>query len=374
MKDSFEYDYLIVGSGIFGAVFAYEMQKRDKKCLVIDKRHHIGGNVFTKKIENIDVHLYGPHIFHTNDKNIWDYINSFAEFNNFINSPLARCGNKLYNLPFNMNTFYQMWGCTNPEKAKEIIEKQISDVNISTPENLEEQAINMIGSDLYNLFIKGYTQKQWGRHPKYLPPSIIKRIPVRYTFNNNYFNDKYQGIPVNGYTEIIEKMLDRVTIKLGIDYFKYKSELDSKCAKVLYTGPIDQLFEYQFGKLEYRSLRFEHSILDIPDYQGNAIVNYSDIDIPFTRIIEHKHFNYCTQPHTVLTKEYPANYNLRNEPFYPINDEKNNIIFKKYESLLQNNRDRLLVGGRLGKYKYYDMHQVIASSLKLVKHEYLNYG
>ncbi len=361
-----EFDFLIVGSGLFGAVFANEATKIGKKCLVIDKRSHIGGNVYTKKINEINVHYYGAHIFHTNDKDIWDYINTFSEFNRFTNSPLANYKGKLFNLPFNMNTFYQLWGITSPAEAKNIIEKQISEFGVKNPTNLEEQALSLVGKDIYEVLIKEYTEKQWGKKATELPSFIIKRLPLRYTFDNNYFNDKYQGIPVDGYTKIIEKMLEGSTIKLNTDYFSDRNYFDSLADTIIYTGKIDEFYDYQFGKLEYRSLIFDHQILKIDNFQGNAVVNYNDKDTPYTRVIEHKHFEFGTQKGTVITKEYPADGNNNEDPFYPINDDKNQLIYQQYKqkSIKEKN---ILFGGRLAEYRYYDMHQIIASALSLAK-------
>ncbi|HEY8419258.1 MAG TPA: UDP-galactopyranose mutase, partial [Clostridia bacterium] len=300
------YDYLIVGAGLFGAVFAHEATKRGKRCLVIDKRNHIGGNVYTQEIEGINVHVYGAHIFHTNDKEVWDYVNSFAEFNRYTNSPIARYKDEIYNLPFNMNTFYAMWGAKTPQEAKEIIARQVQEAGITQPRNLEEQAISLVGTDIYNKLVKGYTEKQWGKDARELPPFIIKRLPVRFTFDNNYFSDRYQGIPIGGYTQIIEKMLSGCDVKLNADYFENKPYYDSIAEKIVYTGSIDRYFDYCYGELEYRSLRFETEIIDTDNYQGNAVVNYTEREIPYTRIIEHKHFEFGTQPKTVITREYPA--------------------------------------------------------------------
>jgi len=316
------YDYLIVGAGLFGSVFAYEMNKSGKKCLVIDKRNHIGGNIYTENIEGINVHKYGAHIFHTSNKEIWDYINGFVEFNNFINSPIAVYKNELYNLPFNMNTFSKMWNIKTPSEAKKIIDIQKKEARILEPQNLEEQAISLVGKDIYEKLIKGYTEKQWGKNATDLPAFIIKRLPVRYTYNNNYFNDRYQGIPVGGYTTIIEKMLDGIEVKLNVDFFENKEEMLKSAKKVVFTGPIDKFYDYCFGKLEYRSLMFENEILDTDNFQGNAVVNYTEREVPYTRIIEHKHFEFGNQEKTVITKEYPLNWTEETEPYYPINIRK----------------------------------------------------
>ncbi|HEY8443698.1 MAG TPA: UDP-galactopyranose mutase [Clostridia bacterium] len=363
-----KYDYLVVGAGLFGSVFAYEAVKKGKKCLVIDKRDHIGGNIYTQEIEGINVHVYGAHIFHTNDKEIWDYINSFADFNRFTNSPVARYKDELYNLPFNMNTFYAMWGVKTPKEAQEIIARQVKEAGITQPKNLEEQAISLVGTDIYYKLIKGYTEKQWGKDARELPPFIIKRLPVRFTFDNNYFSDCYQGIPIGGYTQIIKKMLAECDIKLNADYFDDKAYYDSLAEKILYTGSIDRFFDYRFGELEYRSLRFETEVLDTDNYQGNAVVNYTEREIPYTRIIEHKHFEFGTQPKTVITREYPAAWSKGEEAYYPINDEKNNALYEKYRQLALT-RPKVIFGGRLGLYKYLDMHQVIRLALNAAREE-----
>lgn len=356
-----KYDLLIIGSGLFGSVFAHEANKEGLKCLVIDKRSHFGGNVYCEKIEDINVHKYGAHIFHTNDKKIWEYINQFADFNNYINSPISISKGKVYNLPFNMNTFYQLWGNRNPEEVKKIIEEQIKEFGVENPKNLEEQALSLVGKDVYETLIKEYTEKQWGRKATELPTFIIKRLPVRFTFDNNYFNDKYQGIPEGGYTKIIEKMLEGVEVTLNTNYFDNKKYFDSIANKVVFTGKIDEYFDFQFGPLEYRSLRFENEILETSNFQGNAVVNYNDIETPYTRIIEHKHFEFGKQTKTVITKEYPENWSLEKEAYYPINDETNQEKYLKYKNLAD--QSNVLFGGRLAEYKYYDMHQIIASAL-----------
>lgn len=361
-----KYDYLIVGAGLFGSIFAYEAHKRGKKCLVIDKRSHIGGNIYTKEIEGINVHMYGPHIFHTNNKEVWDYINQFAEFNRYTHCPIAIYKGEVYNLPFNMNTFNKLWGVKTPAEAKTKIAEQIAEYNITQPKNLEEQAIMLVGKDIYERLIKGYTEKQWGTKATELPASIIKRLPVRFIYDNSYFDDRYQGIPVGGYTRIIEKMLEGIEVRLNTDFFEYRAELENLADKIVYTGMIDQFYNYKFGVLEYRSLKFEHEILDVANYQGNAVVNYTDYEIPYTRIIEHKHFEYGNQPKTVITKEYPAKWDKGNEPYYPINNERNNEIYKKYEQLAKQERN-VIFGGRLAEYKYYDMDDVIEQALKCVK-------
>lgn len=362
------YDYLIVGSGLFGAVFAHEAKKAGKKSLVIDKRQHRGGNVYCKEIEGINVHWYGAHIFHTNDKEIWDYVNQFAEFNRYTNSPIANYYGELYNLPFNMNTFYQLWGTRTPEEAQKKIAEQIAGLNIKEPKNLEEQALLLVGTDIYEKLIKHYTEKQWGRKATELPPFIIKRLPVRFTFDNNYFNDKYQGIPIGGYNKIIEGLLEGVETRVNVDFFAEREELSLLADKIVFTGKIDEYFDYRFGELEYRSLRFENETLDMPNYQGNAVVNYNDAETPFTRIIEHKHFEFGTQPKTVITREYPVLGGRGVEPYYPVNDEKNNATFKKYQALAES-ETRVIFGGRLAEYRYYDMHQVIGSALVKAKRE-----
>jgi UDP-galactopyranose mutase len=357
------YDYLIVGSGLFGSVFAHEAKKKGKKCLVIDRRNHLGGNIFCENVEGINVHKYGAHIFHTNDKTIWDYVNSFVEFNRYTNSPMAVYKDELYNLPFNMNTFYQLWNVRTPQEVKEKIQSQIEESGIKDPQNLEEQAISLVGTDIYYKLIKGYTEKQWGRDARELPAFIIKRLPVRFTYDNNYFNDKYQGIPIGGYNKLAEGLLEGIEVKLNIDYFENKEYWDSQADKLVFTGKIDQYYGYQFGQLEYRSLKFEHETHDLENYQGNAVINYTEREVPYTRIIEHKHFEYGTQPKTVTTKEYPEEWNTEKEPYYPINDAKNTEMYKRYEQLAKAD-NHIVFGGRLAEYKYYDMHQVIGSALK----------
>lgn len=364
-----KYDYLVVGSGLFGAVFAHEANKRGKKCLVIDKRSHKGGNVYCENINGINVHKYGPHIFHTNDKDIWDYVNQFAEFNNYINMPMAHAKGKLYNLPFNMNTFYQLWGVKTPTEAKAIIDKQIEKYGVKNPTNLEEQALSLVGKDIYDILIKEYTEKQWGKKATELPAFIIKRLPVRYRFDNNYFNDKYQGIPIGGYNKIIEGLLEGIETRVNVEFFKNRTELESLADKVVYTGKIDEFYNYKHGQLEYRSLSFEDEILDQENYQGDALINYSDKEVPFTRIIEHKHFEFGKQKHTVITKEYPENWTPEKEAYYPINNEQNQKIFQFYKKLSEK-EENYIFGGRLAEYRYYDMHQVIASALTTVKKEF----
>jgi len=360
-----KYDYLIVGAGLFGAIFAYEMNKIGKKCLIIEKRDHIGGNVFTENLENINVHKYGAHIFHTNNKKIWDYINQFANFNRYTNSPIANYNGELYNLPFNMNTFYQMWGVKTPDQAKAKIKEQRYNANINNPKNLEEQAISLIGQDIYEKLVKGYTEKQWGKKCTDLPSFIIKRLPVRFTFDNNYFNDLYQGIPIGGYTQIIEKMLENIEVKLKTDFFDNREHWSNIADKIIFTGMIDQYYDYCYGELEYRGLNFYHETLNMENYQGNAVINYTDSKTPYTRIIEHKHFENSLSSKTIITKEYPKTWVRGDEAYYPINDEKNTKLFEKYYNLAKK-EDNVIFGGRLGMYKYFDMWQVIDESLKLV--------
>ncbi len=363
-----KYDYLIVGSGLFGSIFAYEAKKRGKKCLVIDKRSHIGGNIYTEEIEGINVHKYGAHIFHTSNKEVWEYINKFAEFNRYTNSPIANYKGEIYNMPFNMNTFNKLWGVITPEEAKNKIEEEKKESNIDEPKNLEEQAIKLIGKTIYEKLVKGYTEKQWGKKATELPSFIIKRLPVRFTYDNNYFNDIYQGIPIGGYTKIIEKMLAGIDVKLNVDFFQNREELENIADKIVFTGMIDKFYNYKFGELEYRSLRFETEIKDIENYQGNAVVNYTDYETPYTRIIEHKHFEYGTSAKTIITREYPDNWTSEKEPYYPINNEKNNTLFEKYNELA-NKEEKIIFGGRLGSYKYYDMDKVIAEALNCVENE-----
>lgn len=363
-----KYDYLIVGSGLFGSIFAYEANKRGKKCLIIDKRNHIGGNIYCKEVEGINVHEYGAHIFHTSNKEVWNYINQFAEFNRYTNSPVAIYKDELYNLPFNMNTFNKLWGVKTPAEAKAKIEEQLAETNITEPKNLEEQAIKLIGKDIYEKLIKGYTEKQWGTRATELPSFIINRLPVRFTYDNNYFNDTYQGIPIGGYTKIIEKMLEGIEVRLETDFFNNREEFEEIADKIVFTGMIDEFYNYEFGTLEYRSLRFEHEILDEENHQGNAVVNYTEYEVPYTRIIEHKHFEYGTQQKTVITREYPAKWSKGDEPYYPINNERNNNMYAKYKELADKERN-VIFGGRLAQYKYYDMHHVIEQALNTVKKE-----
>lgn len=357
------YDYLIVGAGLFGAVFAHEAYKKGRTCLVIDKRNNIGGNIYTESTEGINVHKYGAHIFHTSDKQIWDYVNRFAEFNNYINSPVAVYKDELYNLPFNMNTFSRMWNIKTPEQAKEIIASQIADLGITEPHNLEEQALSLVGRDVYEKLIKGYTEKQWGRDCKELPAFIIKRLPLRFVYDNNYFNDRYQGIPIGGYTAIIEKMLEGIEVRTGTDYFDFIRDNKNIARKTIFTGMIDEYYGYCYGPLQYRSVRFETEVLDCENYQGNAVVNYTDREVPYTRIIEHKHFEFGKQPKTVISREYSSEWKQGMEPYYPVNNEENNALYEKYRELADK-ESSVIFGGRLGQYKYYDMDKVIAAALE----------
>lgn len=365
------YDYLIVGAGLFGSVFAHEMKKRGKKCYIIDKREHIAGNIYTEERLGISVHRYGAHIFHTSDREIWDYVGQFAEFNHYINSPVAIYKDELYNLPFNMNTFSKLWNIKTPAQAKAKIAEQIAELSIENPKNLEEQALSLVGRDVYEKLVKGYTEKQWGRSCAELPAFIIRRLPVRFTYDNNYFTDRYQGIPIGGYTQIVEKLLEGTPVKLGVTYREFVA---GKCGedsfdKVLYTGMIDEYFDYCLGELQYRSLRFEEELLEECDnYQGNAVVNYTAREVPYTRIIEHKHFEFGTQPCTVITREYPAVWERGDEPYYPINDERNSQLYERYVQLAAAEKN-VLFGGRLGQYKYYDMDKVIAEALKMAESE-----
>ena len=361
-----KFDFLIVGAGLFGATAAHVLTRRGKRCLVIDKRPHIGGNVYTENVNGVNVHKYGAHIFHTSNKDVWDFVNSFIEFNRYTNSPVANYKGKLYNLPFNMNTFYQMWGVTTPEQAAAKIEEQRRESGIINPRNLEEQAISLIGKDIYYTLIKDYTEKQWGRKATELPAFIIRRLPVRFTFDNNYFNDKYQGIPIGGYTKLVEKLLGEIEVKLDTDYFENRKYFDSIADKVIYTGEIDRYFDYRFGHLEYRTVSFETELLEgVANYQGNAVVNYTDAETPYTRIIEHKHFEFGNQPDTVISKEYSKEWMPGDEPYYPVNDERNGALYAQYKALADA-QERVLFGGRLAEYKYYDMHQVIIRALNLV--------
>jgi len=362
------YDYLIVGAGLFGSIFAYEAKKRGKSSLVIEKRPHVGGNIYCENIEGINVHKYGAHIFHTSDKEVWEYVNQFAEFNNYVNSPMANYKGQLYNLPFNMNTFYQLWGTTTPEQVKQKIKEQVDELNIQEPKNLEEQALMLVGTDIYEKLIKGYTEKQWNRSAKELPAFIIKRLPVRFRFDNNYFNDKYQGIPIGGYNKIIERLLNGVEVRLNTDFFENGNELRKEARKIVFSGMIDQYFDYKLGTLEYRSLNFEHQVLDCNNYQGNAVINYTDDETPYTRIIEHKHFEFGEQQKTVITKEYPSDWEKGDEPYYPINDERNNRLYERYLELAKTEKN-VIFGGRLADYKYYDMDKVIRRTLDVVREE-----
>lgn len=362
------FDYLIVGAGLYGAVFAHQAKAAGKTVLVIDKREHIAGNVYTKEVEGIHVHEYGAHIFHTNNKEVWNYVNRFAEFNRFTNAPVANYKGELYSLPFNMYTFNQMWGVVTPAEAAAKIEAQKKAAGITEPKNLEEQAISLVGFDIYQKLIKGYTEKQWGRPCTQLPAFIIKRLPVRLTFDNNYFNALYQGIPMGGYTKMVENMLDGIAVRLGVDYLSDKQNLDALARKVVYTGPIDAYFDFRLGYLEYRSVRFDTEVLDIPNFQGNAAVNYTDRETPWTRIIEHKWFEFGTQPKTVISREYSSEWKPGDEPYYPVNDEKNSQLYSQYKSLAEKEA-KVIFGGRLGEYKYYDMDAVIASALECSKKE-----
>lgn len=364
-----QYDYLIVGAGLFGAVFAHEANRAGKRCLVIDKRNHRGGNIYCENVEGIHVHKYGAHIFHTDNKEIWDYVNQFVEFNRYTNSPLASFEGKLYNLPFNMNTFYQLWGVKTPAEAKEKIKEQRKEFDhITEPANLEEQALKLCGKDIYRCLIKGYTEKQWGRPANELPAFIIKRIPFRFTYDNNYFNDGYQGIPKGGYNILIDKLLKDIEVRLDTDYFASRKELDDLAEKILFTGRIDEFFDYQCGHLEYRSLHFDHQHLDIEDFQGNAVVNYTEREVPYTRIIEHKHFEYGQQPTTAITYEYPDNFEPGKEPYYPVNDEQNTKILQQYQRLAAEHNN-VLFGGRLAQYVYADMDDTVMAALNLWKKE-----
>lgn len=370
------YDYLIIGSGLFGATFAYKAKQAGKRCLVIDKRSHRGGNVYCENIEGINVHKYGAHIFHTSDKEVWDFVNSIVEFNRYTNSPVANYQGKLYNLPFNMNTFYQMWGVTTPEEAQAKIEEQkaeaiasMKQAGITEPRNLEEQAISLIGKDIYEKLIKGYTEKQWGRKCTELPAFIIKRLPVRFVFDNNYFNDKYQGIPIGGYNKLIDGLLEGIEVRTGVDFFENREYWESIADKIVFTGKIDEFYNYRFGKLEYRTVRFEEETLGCPNYQGNAVINYTEKEVPYTRIIEHKHFEkFGTEvyqcPRTVISKEYSSEWKEGMEPYYPVNDEKNNALYEKYKELADQ-ESNVIFGGRLAEYKYYDMHVIVKKVLDM---------
>ena len=363
-----KYDYLIVGAGLFGATFARQATDAGKSVLVIDKRDHVGGNIYTESIEGIEVHKYGAHIFHTNSRRAWEYVNRFAEFNRYTNSPVANYHGELYSLPFNMYTFNKMWGVITPEQAKRKIEEQRAASGITEPKNLEEQAIMLIGTDIYERLVKGYTEKQWGRPCTELPSFIIKRLPVRFTFDNNYFNALYQGIPMNGYTAMVKKMLEGITVQLGVDYLKERESLSEIANKIIYTGPVDEYFDFSLGELSYRSVRFENEVLDIENYQGNAVVNYTDSETPYTRVIEHKHFTFGTQPKTVISREYSQEWTRGVEPYYPVNDDKNTALYKQYAELARKEKN-VIFGGRLAEYKYYDMDAVILAALDAAQKE-----
>lgn len=360
------FDYLIVGAGLYGAVCAYELKKAGKKCLVIDKSDHIAGNIYTKEVSGINVHQYGAHIFHTSNKKVWDYVNQFAEFNHYINSPIAVYKDELYNLPFNMNTFSKMWNIRTPQEAKDMIEKQVKDLNITEPRNLEEQALSLVGRDVYEKLVKGYTEKQWGRDCTELPSFIIKRLPCRFTYDNNYFNDRYQGIPMGGYTQMVEKMLAGTEVKLNTDYFEFIKENPEIAEKIIFTGCIDEYYNFQFGPLKYRSVRFETEELPMESYQGNAVVNYTEREVPYTRIIEHKHFEFGKQPTTIISREYSSEWSVGKEPYYPVNDDENTALYAKYAALAEK-EGNVIFGGRLGAYKYYDMDKVIDAALTMLE-------
>ncbi len=361
-----KYDYLIVGAGLFGAVVAYEMTKRGKRCLVIDKRDHIAGNIYTKEIENIQVHMYGAHIFHTSNQKVWEYMNQFAEFNHYINAPIAVYEDELYNLPFNMNTFSKLWGVRTPKEAQDKIKEQVEALGITEPQNLEEQALSLVGTDVYQKLIKGYTEKQWGRDCKDLPAFIIKRLPLRFVYDNNYFNDRYQGIPIGGYTAMIARMLEGVDVLLNTEFKSFLKENPTIAEKTIYTGMIDEYFDFCYGHLAYRTVSFETEVLDMENYQGNAVVNYTERSVPYTRIIEHKHFEFGKQQKTVISREYSTEWKEGMEPYYPINDEKNGELYQKYCLLAQKEKD-VFFGGRLGDYKYYDMDKTVETALALVE-------
>lgn len=365
-EKTYTYDYLIVGAGLFGSVFAHEMRKKGKKCLVIDRRSHIGGNIYCEEQEGIRIHKYGAHIFHTSDKKVWDYVNQFVEFNNYVNSPVANYKGEIYNLPFNMNTFSKMWGVVTPAEAAAKIDEQRKAAGITEPKNLEEQAISLIGTDIYTKLIKGYTEKQWGRSCTELPAFIIKRLPVRLTYDNNYFNDRYQGIPIGGYNLLIEKLLKGIEVRLGVDFLIHRDEYEDLAEKIIYTGPIDAYYGYKLGELEYRGLHFETERLEEENHQGVAVMNYTDRETPWTRIIEHKHFEFTKAPVTYITKEYPADWHKGEEAYYPVNNEKNQALYQKYKTLADQ-ESHVIFGGRLGEYKYYDMDKVIASALSLAE-------
>lgn len=356
------YDYLIVGAGLYGAVFARELTRRGKSCLVIDRRNHVAGNIYTEKMAGINVHKYGAHIFHTSDREVWEYVNQFAEFNNYVNSPLAVYRDELYNLPFNMNTFSKMWGIRTPKEARQMIERQVAELGITEPQNLEEQALSLVGTDVYTKLIKGYTEKQWGRDCRELPAFIIRRLPCRFTYDNNYFNDRWQGIPIGGYTQMVEKMLEGADVLLQTDYFDLIREQPELAHTVVYTGCIDEFFGYRLGALKYRSVRFETEELPEENYQGNAVVNYTDREVPYTRVIEHKHFEFGKQPTTVISREYSAEWKPGLEPYYPVNDAENNALYAQYQQLAAQ-QENVIFGGRLGQYRYYDMDKVIRAAM-----------
>ena len=359
-----QYDYLIVGAGLYGSCFAYKLKQQGKKCLVVDKRAHLGGNVYCESIADINVHKYGPHIFHTSNKDVWNFVNSFVEFNRFINTSLANYKGKLYNLPFNMHTFYALWGVKTPEEAKAKIEEQRKEAGIIDPKNLEEQAISMVGKDIYEILIKGYTEKQWGRKCTELPAFIIKRLPVRFTFDNNYFNDTYQGIPIGGYNKLIKGLLDEIETRCNTDFFADREYFEKLADKIVFTGRIDEYYNYRFGRLAYRTVRFDTELINCESFQGNAIINYTEREIPYTRIIEHKHFEFGTQPNTVISKEYPAEWKENDEAFYPVNDECNNALYQQYKKLKDEDA-HVVFGGRLAEYKYYDMDEIIEQVFNL---------
>lgn len=361
-----KYDYLIVGAGLYGAVMAHELHQKGKQCLVIDRRNHIAGNIYCEDIEGIHVHKYGAHIFHTSDKKIWEYINQFAQFNNYINSPIAVYQNEVYNLPFNMNTFSKMWGIRTPKDAKEIIAKQVRKAGITEPKNLEEQCLSLVGQDVFEKLVKGYTEKQWGRDCKDLPAFIIRRLPVRFTYDNNYFNDRYQGIPIGGYTAIVEHMLEGIEVRTNTDFFKFREEYPDISEKTIFTGMIDEYFGYRLGTLEYRSVRFETEVLDCENFQGNAVVNYTEKEVPYTRIIEHKHFEFGKQEKTVISREYSSEWNIGKEPYYPVNDAKNCELYAEYKKLAEA-EENVIFGGRLGNYQYYDMDEVVGTALRALE-------
>ena len=357
------YDYLIVGAGLYGAVFARELTQRGKSCLVIDRRNHVAGNIYTEKMAGINVHKYGAHIFHTSDREVWEYVNQFAEFNNYVNSPLAVYRDELYNLPFNMNTFSKMWGIRTPKEARQMIERQVAELGITEPQNLEEQALSLVGTDVYTKLIKGYTEKQWGRDCRELPAFIIRRLPCRFTYDNNYFNDRWQGIPIGGYTQMVEKMLEGADVLLQTDYFDLIREQPEIAHTVVYTGCIDEFFGYRLGALKYRSVRFETEELPEENYQGNAVVNYTDREVPYTRVIEHKHFEFGKQPTTVVSREYSAEWKPGLEPYYPVNDAENSALYAQYQQLAAQ-QENVIFGGRLGQYRYYDMDKVIRAAMR----------